>query len=108
MAIHVTKKYTVKELDDLGLPEQCIGGEVASDTFFTTGAGDMEKHSLVFHDPNDIPGTFWKVTYSVPNNRFYRSAWGPREEVTATLVCRKEKVVEYWVLTDWEVTQCAS
>lgn len=90
------KTFTREELLDLGLPGECDGGKIISDTI--TGQRRWSTtHELIFQLKGQAEDEAWATSYSVGSTeRQDERPWEDEEEVTCSLVRRTEKTVTVW------------
>lgn len=90
------KTFTRKELLDLGLPDECDGGKIISDTI--TGQRRWSTtHRLIFQLKGQAEDEAWATLYNVGSTESQdESPWAWEDEVACSLVRRKEKTVTVW------------
>ena len=90
------KIFTREELLDLGLPDECDGGKIISDTI--TGQRRWSTtHRLIFQLKGQGGDEAWATSYNVGSTEEQcESPWEYEDEVTCSLVRKTEKTVTVW------------
>jgi hypothetical protein len=84
---------------EIGLPWDCEGGEIVSDTMIDHGRWTIE-HEIVFRLPCQKPGEAWRANYRVGATETQdERPWEYDKEVECTLVQAVEQIV---TVTVWE------
>lgn len=90
------KTFTRQELLDLGLPDECDGGKIISDTIIDQRRWST-THRLIFQLKGQGEDEAWATSYNVGSTESQdESPWAWEDEVTCSLVRKTEKTVTVW------------
>lgn len=87
------KRFTSKELLDLGLPSECIGGKVISDVIVGKSRWSV-LYSVIWQHPD---GNTYQATYRVGATESQdESPWDSQAYVDALQVHEVERLMKVW------------
>ena len=90
------KTFTRQELIDLGLPDECDGGKIISDTIIDQRRWST-THELIFQLKGQAEDEAWATSYSIGSTEEQSERpWEYEDEVTCSLVRKTEKTVTVW------------
>lgn len=91
-------KFSKEQLLDWGLPwDPPPGGEIISNKVIDTLRRWSNDFELIFRLPEQPVDTAWLVYYSVgATEQQDEGPWEWEDEIEATLVIRKQKIVDVW------------
>lgn len=90
------RAFKKQELVDLGLPWECTGGQIVTDTIEDQRRWSTD-HRLIFRLPGQPETEAWETGYSVGSTEVQdERPWEHEDEVECELVHLVEKTVKVW------------